>query len=91
MIQSSTCKKQINYDNKTLQELVIIYIEFKGYRKTIHQPSKNYIKFAKKDNIYWIGARGAVRSGQTVSTSESLSHYFTRDKLIKILKDKKKK
>lgn len=47
--------------------------------KELPSPSAKYRKFkAPSGTIYWLGRHGAVRKGQTSSTSRSVSHMIKK-------------
>ena len=65
----------------TMQERVINYLtKYSQCHEEKSSPSKKYRKFVNPEGkIYWVGKKGAVRAGATISSSVSISFLVERN------------
>ena len=76
--------------HQNTQEKIVQFLKEKG---SVEMPSKSkkYRKFtypgkvlnSKKETFYWVGKKGALRAGSSVSNSVSITHYLKKRRLIK--------
>jgi len=69
---------------RTMQELVIATMKHEGFREVIPSPSRKYRLLtgqagtAYSGRKYWVGRMGAVRVGNTISDSISVTDSWQR-------------
>ncbi len=61
---------------QTKADKIIEYLKQAHGAVEVASPSKKYRKFTTSQSTYWVGRNGALRAGDTVSDSVSLTEFL---------------